>query len=159
MSAGGAHVPTHQTLITLQRNLRGWGKGCSCQEQALHLPSSSACCTDPACGSHTTLLAQQQAQGLRGRRPANRTPLPPPAGGAGTDLVPHLLHLFWVRVQRDKQVGDGRGGSSMPILFSPLQSEEQVKSQNCDRKRHRSVQSVQRISHLVMHGPPQRMNQ
>lgn len=37
-----------------------------------------------------------------------------------THLVPHLLDLFWVSVQRNKQVRDSRGGSSVSLLFSPL---------------------------------------
>lgn len=71
---------------------------------------------------------------------------------ASTHLVPHLLDLSRVRVQWNKQVRDGRGGSSMSILFSPLKYQEQLKSQNCDNdKWHHSIPSVQRISHLVMH--------
>lgn len=70
------------------------------------------------------------AQGWRS--PRSHKPPPPHTrfqrvlAAVSTHLVPHLLDLFWVSVQWNKQVRDSRGGSSVSILFSPLKHQEQL---------------------------------
>lgn len=67
---------------------------------------------------------------------------------ASTYLVPHLLDLFGVSVQWNKQVRDSGGGGSVSILFSPLQTSRTVeKSELGQRLRDATASNLSHVSH------------